>query len=1669
MAVEGEELRRRRAVVTLCLSVALALLCGPATALAGPPVHQPLGSPVTGLNHACGTAVDSQGDLYVSSAGESKIEIFDSTYAEIGSVEAGLTEPCGLAVDTEGNLYVSDSGDVVRYHPTAYPFSGVPSYEAPETVDASGAAKGISVDPYDDYLYVAEGEGITAYKADGTLVAANDEVQEVLPSGATGGTFKLRFEGVETTPLPYNATHAEVEAALEALSTVGAGNASVSEGSPSYSGRDHIVTFKGALANTDVPLLEADISSLVGSGFELNELTKGYSGQIGSGEMADASGVAVRTDPSGRTNEYRTRYVYATDASDDRLKIFQGEIRFGVDGALAGQLSALELHRQVSGPSGDEEFEFEAAGADLVVDPGNGSSAGKCDQVAEQACTAWHLFLYDAGAEAVEEFDASGEYFDRIEDPSFEGAEPTAIAIDRSGDSNDGTIYVTSDAGNAAKVLAFAPLVQPGRRPLGQGKPPEPPSQVLPTPRAVATDSHGNLYAAAGKVVHVFDPSGAKLTNFEDPEQPFDLAIDSGGNVYVLDNGSGVGTAKVTYYAPSSYPPSSSTTYSRHATLATTAGWPARCGTPGLSAITVDPLDDHLFIATVSNELCVRELGSAEEESPILDPEFATSLPMPTPRSIDVCGKTGEVFFGGNPGHITVVNAGGTEVVARINGVGSPRGPLPDNPKIAVDQSNCHVLAFDPEGETGREHDSRGGFVAEFGHFAASGAYDIAIDSACAIHRSEAGKIEPLTTTQTCAEYDPGSGRAYVAHDEATSETPDIWAFDPLSYGEPPLATTGTAGGIGGGKATLNGAVNPLNFELEGCSFEYLTDAAYEQNLAEEKPPFEGATAEPCAETPEEIGSGEDEVPVHVTLEGLNPEGRYRFRAAARNKYGKNTGTPSLFGPPVLTLEPPTPLYDEAVLRAKIESAGLPTSYRFECGPPEGNAGEYDRSTPTEEVPAGEGGVAVQAIIGGLQEGVTYHCRLVAKNEASEVLGEDQRLTTLLRRGGESCPNAEFRTGLSASLPDCRAYELVTPAQTGGLSPGTREASGNFNNWLTVPRGEAAGERLSFFTQGTIEGFEGNGRVDGYLAERGPGDHPTSGWSTQLAGPTFDQASGVNPFGEGVSADQLYSAWHINPEGNEPLPGTLAPRANLRAPGQTGGSACNLQPLQSDFETVGCGDLGTDLQARLNFISAGGDHVLFSSKKPLEEEAGNQAPSDGTMAIYDRAVSSSHARVLSLQPDGTPFSADATYIAASADGSSVVFGVGATLYERRGGETLEVGSGATFAGLSPDGSTLTYTQGGKVFSFDAAAEPPVVTEVAEGTPVNVSPDGSHVFFTSEAVLTGTDENENCNPDCETAEAGAHNLYAAAGGTVRFVGILAQPDFEGFDGLTAQSLGFWTLAQSEEKSGERAKSPTRSIPNGGGLVFQSHARLTSYDNEGVGEVYRYDPSAAEGERLLCVSCNPAEISPTGEAVLQDLHSFSPVNAFSTMIANVTDDGSEVFFQSPDRLLPEDANEAQDVYAWRAKGTGEPQCTRAGGCLALISSGQGEGDSFLYSASADGHDVFFRTEEKLVGADVAGSKSIYDARVDGGIPDARAPEPCGGDACQPAGGPPPVLSSPASAAENGDGNVGAPHPGHCAKGIRTVRRGGRVRCLKRHAKKHHHRRAHGRTPAKRRAGR
>ncbi|MCW5939913.1 MAG: discoidin domain-containing protein [Fimbriimonadaceae bacterium] len=86
-------------------------------------------------------------------------------------------------------------------------------------------------------------------------------VQTVTLTGSpTGGTFRLRFKGAETSDIAYNAGAAAVQSALQALSTVGSGNATVS----GSAGGPWTVTFAGALAGVYQPLLERAANNLTG-------------------------------------------------------------------------------------------------------------------------------------------------------------------------------------------------------------------------------------------------------------------------------------------------------------------------------------------------------------------------------------------------------------------------------------------------------------------------------------------------------------------------------------------------------------------------------------------------------------------------------------------------------------------------------------------------------------------------------------------------------------------------------------------------------------------------------------------------------------------------------------------------------------------------------------------------------------------------------------------------------------------------------------------------------------------------------------------------------------------------------------------------------------------------------------------------------------------------------------------------------------------------------------------------------------------------------------------------------------------------------------------------------------------------------------------------------------
>jgi hypothetical protein len=259
--------------------------------------------------------------------------------------------------------------------------------------------------------------------------------------------------------------------------------------------------------------------------------------------------------------------------------------------------------------------------------------------------------------------------------------------------------------------------------------------------------------------------------------------------------------------------------------------------------------------------------------------------------------------------------------------------------------------------------------------------------------------------------------------------------------------------------------------------------------------------------------------------------------------------------------------------------------------------------------------------------------------------------------------------------------------------------------------------------------------------------------------------------------------------------------------------------------------------------------------------------------------------------------------------------------------------------------------------------------------------------------------------------GICKLYLWHNGTVSFIAALSAEDQNNwrprpFVGMTHAS---------------------RVTPDGRTLLFSSQRQLTSYDNRGFNEFYRYD---AVSGRLVCVSCAPSGAPPTGSAGLRSLTIILGAIEPSILMRNLSADGSRVFFESPDALVPQDTNNTQDVYEWELAGTGSCQessgsfSAASGGCLYLISTGRSPDASYFADASASGNDVFFFTDQPLVGQDQDGLVDVYDARVGGGIAAQSPPSPsapCGGEACRGPAGSAPVFPAPSSAVFSGAGNL------------------------------------------------
>jgi DNA-binding beta-propeller fold protein YncE len=250
--------------------------------------------------------------------------------------------------------------------------------------------------------------------------------------------------------------------------------------------------------------------------------------------------------------------------------------------------------------------------------------------------------------------------------------------------------------------------------------------------------------------------------------------------------------------------------------------------------------------------------------------------------------------------------------------------------------------------------------------------------------------------------------------------------------------------------ATLKGTVNPDEIPLTECLFEWGTDETY------------GHSAE-CEPNAAAIGEGNAPVEVEAQIEGLQVGTTYHYRLVAANANGQNQGADLSFE------TPPPPSIDaaeatevtatSAKLNTEINPRGAETTCQIEWGPtaePGNPSVAYENTDPCEppEIIAANFDFPASLHLEGLSPDTSYHWRVAATNASGTTTGVEHTFVFLSPPEHESCSaNEAFRTGASANLPDCRAYELVTPPHKNGSLPGA-----NFVN--VVPTFSADGSRM---------------------------------------------------------------------------------------------------------------------------------------------------------------------------------------------------------------------------------------------------------------------------------------------------------------------------------------------------------------------------------------------------------------------------------------------------------------------------------------------------------------------------------------------------------------------------------------------------------------------------------
>jgi hypothetical protein len=275
--------------------------------------------------------------------------------------------------------------------------------------------------------------------------------------------------------------------------------------------------------------------------------------------------------------------------------------------------------------------------------------------------------------------------------------------------------------------------------------------------------------------------------------------------------------------------------------------------------------------------------------------------------------------------------------------------------------------------------------------------------------------------------------------------------------------------------------------------------------------------------------------------------------------------------------------------------------------------------------------------------------------------------------------------------------------------------------------------------------------------------------------------------------------------------------------------------------------------------------------------------------------------------------------------------------------------------------------------------------------VGATPSGSSAFLVTEEKLT--DEDTNSYPDLYRYDvaSGKLTLLSSPPGGVGLA-VRSTPVHASTDG---SRVYFYAAPQSgpeagtgehlylADQSGLHTVGPSQSLvqisADGRYALLSTYVALAKSDTDERLDLYRYD---AESGTITPVSVEgPAGGNGPFEVRTEPTYfaESDPTQPYRSM----SEDGSRIFFSTEERLVPQDHNEALDVYEW------------ADGSLGLISSGEGDRPDVYLGSTPDGRTVLFRTTATLLPSDRDGGEmDFYEARIGGGFPETAAAEGCGG---------------------------------------------------------------------------